>query len=102
MALRRGTEARRRLIAPAAVLGSAPLYAGPPFAPVSGVHLAAHHFDHFGLAQAELRLDGIKRGSILPGHFNNPIEIAISQLIFFVNFHRLLNQISGYRVYFCC
>ncbi len=54
------------------------LAAADPFAPHPkrrGFHLRAHELNHLWLRQTELVCNGLEGRSVLPGHFNHPVEI---------------------------
>ena len=49
-----------------------------PFAPhlEGGVfHVGSHQCDHLLFRHAELVVDGFEGGSVLPGHFDDPVQI---------------------------
>ena len=51
---------------------------GHPFAPhlEGGVfHVGSHQCDHLLFRHAELVMDGFEGGSVLPGHFDDPVQI---------------------------
>lgn len=82
-----------------AVLGAAPLYAGPPFAPITGMHFTTHELYYLCFTEAKLSRDGIKRSTIFPGHLNDSVQISVRDLIFFVYFHLYYNYRFPFGVY---
>ena len=52
---------------------------GSPHAERGRLHLSSHDFDHFARSQTELSSNRIERGSILPSHLNNAINICRSE-----------------------
>lgn len=56
-----------------------------PLAPATktaGLELFAHQLDDFLFRQAELVLDGFEGRAVLPGHFNNSIQVSVGQIRF--------------------
>ncbi len=64
------------------MLGLASLYTSAPLLPVVEPHLRLHELYDFLLTQAKLGLNGLKWRAIFPGHVDDPIYIAVAELIF--------------------
>lgn len=66
------------LIAQHGMLGQLPTRALTPGLETACTQMAAHQFDDTRLIQSELVLNRLKRGAILPGHFDYPRNIRRS------------------------
>lgn len=42
----------------------------------AGTHFCSHQFDHFAGRKTELLADGIKAGSVLPCHHDDPVNVS--------------------------
>ena len=45
-------------------------------------HLASHELPNLILFDSELKFDGFKRRTVLPGHLHYPIDLTVSKLPF--------------------
>jgi hypothetical protein len=77
----------------AGVFGCAALHPLPPLLPSRPGELAAHEDNHFAFPQPELHLDGFKRGTVFPSHFNGPINLRRRK----INLHADYNNAAGVK-----
>jgi hypothetical protein len=78
----------------AGVFGRAALRPLPPPLPPRPGELPAHEDNHFAFPQPELGLNGFKRRTILPGHFNDPFYLRRRK----INSHVGYNNAAGHKV----
>ena len=62
------------------VLGRPALHPGAPPAPGGRRQLAAHQPDNGLLVEAKLLLDGLKRGSVFPSHFDDAVGVLVGEV----------------------
>jgi len=60
------------------VFGGAPGGALSPHAERGRLHMPAHQRDDTGLIESELRLNGLERGAVFPGHFHNTGDVSLA------------------------
>lgn len=65
----------------------AALHPGSPFLPVFEAKLLLHQTDDFLLAHTKLGGDGFKRGTVFPGHADNPINVIGTKIILLNDIH---------------
>jgi hypothetical protein len=75
------------------VFGSTAFHPLPPPLPSRPGELAAHQDNHFAFPQPKLGLDGLKRRSVLPGHFNDSFNLGGRK----INLHTRDNNVAALR-----
>lgn len=58
------------------LLAHACIHSFPPAFKAAALQFFPHKGDHFGFRQAKLKTNGFEGGSILPGHFNDAVDIV--------------------------
>ncbi len=75
------------------VFGGATLHPLPPALPARLGKLVAHQDNHFAFPQPKLRRNGFERRTVLPGHFNDPLNLVRCK----IRFHTCDNNAAAVR-----
>jgi hypothetical protein len=73
-------EAQRIFAAELCVLGFASADPGPPHSKTGALHLPPHEGYDLCLRQAELQLNGLKRGAVFPCHFYDAVYVLLRHI----------------------